>query len=194
MIGILAYGSLISVPGAEIVSARIDTIRDVMTPFHVEYARSSTGRGGAPTLVPVTSGGSHVRGQVFVMDLSEADATDMLYRRERDKVGEMDITYARPVKVRKNSVIVERLTKFAGLDVVLYTQIGATIEPLTADNLADLAMASVKDAPLEKDGITYLKNAKESGIVTALSPSYEAEILRKTESSSLEEALVKLKA
>lgn len=194
MIGILAYGSLISVPGAEIENARIGTIKDVMTPFHVEFARSSTGRGGAPTLVPVTTGGAHVSGQVFVMDLSEADATDVLYRRERDKVGEMDITYARPAKVTKNRVIVERLTKFAGLDVVVYTQIAATIEPLTADNLADLAIASVKDAPPDKDGITYLKNAKESGIVTALSPSYEAEILRKTESSSLEEALVKLKA
>ena len=194
MIGILAYGSLISVPGAEIEKARIGIIKDVMTPFHVEFARSSTGknsgRGGAPTLVPVTNGGAHVKGQVFVMDMSEADAANVLYRRE---IGKEDVTYERPTEVKKSSVVVERLTNFAGLDVVLYTQIAATIDPLTAKKLAELSIASVKKAKPEKDGITYLMDAKESGIVTALSPSYESEILRKTECATLAEALAKLR-
>ena len=51
-IGILAYGSLISSPGDEIASATTETIKNVQTPFRVEFARTSTSRAGAPTLVP----------------------------------------------------------------------------------------------------------------------------------------------
>lgn len=187
-VGILAYGSLISDPRAEIEKARTDIIRDVMTPFHIEFARSSDGRGGAPTLVPVTSGGAHVKGQVFVMDVSEAEATDILYRREIAKEEDMTRTYKRPAQVTNNSVLVERLTNFAGLDVVLYTQIAATITPLTAEHLAALAIASVAKAPPDLDGISYLINAKKHGIQTALSPAYEAEILKEIQCENLNEA------
>lgn len=188
-IGILAYGSLMSDPGAEIERARTDIIRDVMTPFHVEFARSSNGRGGAPTLVPVTTGGAHVRGQVFVMDVSEGEATDILYRREMGRVSDVTRTYKRPEPVIDNAVLVERLTNFAGLDVALYTQIAATISPLTAERLAALAIASVGKAPPDLDGISYLIATKKHGIQTALSPAYENEILKETQCQSLDEAL-----
>lgn len=191
-VGILAYGSLISDPRAEIESNRTDTIHGIMTPFHIEFARSSNGRGGAPTLVPVTTGGAHVRGQVFVMDASESDAADILYRREIGKVGDMTRTYTRPDPVTDRTVLVERLTSFAGLDVVLYTQIAATITPLTAKRLAELAIASVPKADPDRDGISYLIAAKQHGIATALSPAYEAEILKETECNTLEEALAKI--
>jgi cation transport regulator ChaC len=151
-VAILAYGSLISDPGTEIEKARTDIIKGVMTPFHIEFARCSNSRGGAPTLVPVTNGGAHVKGQVFVMDLSEQDAANVLYRREIDKVG-TDRTYKPPRRVTEKTVLVERLTNFAGLDVVLYTQIAATIKPLTAENLADLAIKSVSKADPGRDGI-----------------------------------------
>ena len=197
-VGILAYGSLISDPRKEIEKACTGIIKDIVTPFHIEFARSSTGkgggRGGAPTLVPVANGGAHVKGQVFVMDLSEAEATNVLYRREIGKVGEMERTYKRPERVTPKNVLVERLTNFGGLDVVLYTQIAATIDPLTAEHLADLAVASVPKAYPGRDGISYLISAKESGIMTALSPSYEAEILRKTGCETLENALAKLES
>ena len=193
-IGILAYGSLISDPRAEIKSHHTEVIKDVMTPFHVEFARSSSGRGGAPTLVPISNGGAQVRGQVFVMNLSEEEATHALYRREIGKEGQTDRLYKRPKVVTEKNVVVERLTNFAGLDVVLYTQIAATITPLTAGTLADLAIESVAKADPGLDGITYLKAAKESGIVTALSPSYETEILRKTGCETLEQALAKLQS
>jgi hypothetical protein len=193
-VGILAYGSLISDPRAEIEKAQIKIVHDVMTPFHIEFARSSTGRGGAPTLVPVTRGGAHVTGQIFVMDVSEAEATDILYRREIGKVGDMTRTYKRPERVTDNTVLVERLTNISGLDVVLYTQIAATITPLTAKHLAELAIASVTKAEPGLDGISYLIAAKESGIVTALTPTYEAEILKETQCNSLDEARAKILA
>lgn len=190
-VGILGYGSLITDPGSEIKKACIDTIKDVVTPFHVEFARSSTGRGGAPTLVPVTNGGARVNGQVFVMDRTEQEATNVLYRREIGKVG-TDCTYAQPGVITKNTVLVKKLPNFTGLDIVLYTHIADTIDPLTAENLAVLAIKSAGETDPERDGITYLINAKQHGIVTPLSPAYEAEILRRTECGTLEEALAKL--
>lgn len=193
-IGILAYGSLISDPRAEIEIARTDIIKEVMTPFDIEFARSSSGRGGAPTLVPVTSGGARVKGQVFVMDASEPEAADILYRREIGRVGDMKRSYTRPEPVTDKSVVVERLPDFAGLDVVLYTRIAATITPLTAKHLAELAIASVSRASPGLDGISYLIAAKRHGIATTLSPAYEAEILKETECETLEEALAELQS
>ena len=190
-VGILAYGSLISDPGCEIKSAMSNIIYDVMTPFQVEFARSSNGRGGAPTLVPVITGGARVNGKVFVMDLSENEAINALYRREIDKVG-TGKTYKRPNKITDKTVVVERLTDFAELDVVLYTKIAATIDPLTAERLASLAIESVARAKPGCDGISYLIAAKEYGIVTALSQGYEAEILRKTGCETLEQALTSI--
>jgi hypothetical protein len=46
-LGILAFGSLISNPGAEIEAALVGRKVDVRTPFGVEFARGSTKRGGA---------------------------------------------------------------------------------------------------------------------------------------------------
>jgi hypothetical protein len=59
-VGILAYGSLIGNPGSEIEKATRKAVSGVKTPFRVEFARGSRGRGGAPTLVPVESGGCEV--------------------------------------------------------------------------------------------------------------------------------------
>ena len=192
-VGILAYGSLISDPGWEIEKGRAEIIDEVMTPFYVEFARSSgRRRGGAPTLVPVTRGGKCVRGTVFEMKLTVEEATDVLYRRETNQVGTGE-PYPRKRDATQNTVEIERLTDFAGLDVVLYTQIGGNIEPLTAENLADLAIKSVDKADPGRDGISYLIGAKEHGIVTALSPDYEAAILRNLGCETLEEALDELR-
>ena len=192
-VGILAYGSLISNPKCEIKESRAGIIDDVMTPFHVEFARSSKGRGGAPTLVPVASGGTHVKGKVFVMNLTEAKAADALYRREIDEVGSGKI-YQLPEVVTEKHVVVERLASFVGLDVVLYTHIADNIEPLTAERLAELAIKSVAEAAPGRDGISYLIDAKEHGIVTALSPEYEAAILQELGCETLEEGLYGLRS
>ena len=192
-VGILAYGSLISNPKCEIEEGRAGIIEDIMTPFRVEFARKSKGRGWAPTLVPVASGGTHVKGKVFVMNLTEAKAADALYRREIDEVGSGKI-YQLPEVVTEKHVVVERLAPFAGLDVVLYTQLADNIEPLTAERLAGLAIRSVYEADPGRDGISYLIDAKEHGIVTALSPGYEAAILQELGCETLEEALDGLRA
>ena len=193
-VGILGFGSLISDPGCEIEEGCTDIINEVLTPFHVEFARSSgRRRGGAPTLVPVTRGGKQIKGTVFIMKLTVEEATDVLYRRETNQVGTGE-PYPRNRVAADNTVEIERLAKFACLDVVLYTQIAANIEPLTTESLADLAIKSVDKADPGRDGISYLIGAKEHGIVTALSPAYEAAILRNLGCETLEEALDELRA
>lgn len=83
-IAILAFGSLIDEPGKEIgplIRERIDGVR---TPFPIEFARSSSTRGGAPTLIPVDVDGARVNGFLFVLDsaVSLAEAKTLLWRRE----------------------------------------------------------------------------------------------------------------
>jgi len=119
-VGILAYGTLIADPGWEIDEVRTRTIEGIMTPFLVEFARSSDGRGGAPTLVPY-EGGRQVCAQVIVVDTPAAEAADRLYRREVGAVGS-----ARQYKHRdnpgRNTVIVDRLEGQFWLNLVLYTR------------------------------------------------------------------------
>ena len=192
-VGILAYGSLIDDSREEIAGATIETRRQVVTPFKVEFARSSTKRAGAPTLVPVDEGGARVAAQIFVLDVSEKEATNRLYRREIDKVGSDRVYRARETQ-GANTVSVKRLENFEGVNVVLYTHITANIQPLTAGNLARLAIKSARALNNERDGISYLINAKRNGIRTLLSGPYEEEIKRRMDAADLKEALAKARA
>ena len=78
-IGILAFGSLINSPGAEIEAALIGRKLNVCTPFGVEFARSSIGRGGAPTLVPVQQGGRSSPHQLGYQVLRYLEAETRLF-------------------------------------------------------------------------------------------------------------------
>jgi hypothetical protein len=191
-IGILAFGSLIDNPGKEIEAALVGRKANVVTPFSVEFARKSTKRGGAPTLVPVESGGCPVHAQILLVDVAEQEAKDRLWRREVDKVGEGG-HYVHRANPGPNTLIIDRYENFEGLAVVFAARFAATIAPLTAEHLADLAIASVASAESGCDGITYLIDAKRNEIATPLSAAYENEILRRTETADLNKALLKLR-
>lgn len=189
-IGVLAYGSLIDDPGEEIeslITRRIE--EDIVTPFKVEFARESSGRDGAPTLIPVGEGGACVRAAILVLEegVTVDQAKDVLWRREtRRKTG----TYDPPPDQTQNTVLIETLEDFHGVQTVLYTRIGSNITSLTPQRLAELAIQSarVKAGVQRRDGISYLLNAKRNGIETPLMPEYENEILKKSGTNSLEEA------
>jgi hypothetical protein len=85
--------------------------------------------------------------------------------------------------------VVRRLENFAGVNVALYTQIAANIEPLTTKILAGLVIDSVGKRDAGRNGISDLIDAKKSGIRTAVSSAHESEILRQTDCADLEEAL-----
>jgi hypothetical protein len=191
-VGILAFGSLIDNPGKEIEAALVGRKANLVTPFSVEFARTSKKRGGAPTLVPVKRGGRPVRAQILPLDTTEEEAKDCLWRRETDKVGEGG-HYVHRTNPGPDTLIIDLYENFEGVPIVLAARFAATIAPLTAKHLADLAITSVASAEFGRDGITYLINAKRDGITTPLSASYEKEILRRTETADLKQALHKLR-
>lgn len=190
-LGILAYGSLLDWVGKEIEPLIINRI-DVTTPFNVEFARSSSKRSGAPTLIPVEQGGTKIRAKILGLreGTTEDHAKNILWRRETYQIGKTKKTYKEPKDPGKNDVVIRQIENSQGMDKVFYTKIGANIEPLTPEKLAHLAIESYnsKTASLGLDGITYLFNAKMRGIQTPLMPAYEKEILKKLGASDLEEA------
>jgi hypothetical protein len=191
-LGILAFGSLIDNPGTEIEAAVVGRKLNIRTPFGVEFARSSTKRGGAPTLVPVEKVGAPVLAQILLVNVSEQEAKDRLWRREIDRVGRGG-RYASSQNPGPNTLIIDRYEKFEGVDTVLAARFAATIVPLTAICLAELAIKSARQARAGRDGITYLINAKRNGITTPLSEAYEQEILRRLHAQDLIEALRKVR-
>lgn len=191
-IGILAYGSLITDPGDEIKAITVRTIRNVTTPFAVEYARSSGGRGGAPTLVPVTTGGAPVQACIYEVNTDEKTACDILYRREIGEVGSGK-TYKPPELGNLKKVGIEKFVGLGNVDVVLSTKLAPTISPLDAATLADLAIASAQSIDDGRDGISYLLNAMTSGINTPLTSEYIAEVVAKVGAADLSDAIAKVR-
>ncbi|MDA4133312.1 MAG: hypothetical protein OK454_09360 [Thaumarchaeota archaeon] len=193
-LGILAYGPLTASPGPEIASVTVERIKNVETPFKVEFARKSKTRGHAPTLIPVGTGGARVRAEIMVIrdGFAEDLAADMLWRRETHQTGRQK--YRRPDVIDPNHVTVETVHDLSGVKTVLYTKIGQNIDPLSAKTLAELAVNSVRSAPRGTDGITYLMDAKKIGIETPLMKDYESEILQRTRANTLGSALNQLRS
>lgn len=194
-IGILAYGSLIDNPGTEIEPLIIDKIK-CTTPFKVEYARKSRTRGEAPTLIPREDIGQKVYAVILVLK-DEVDlelAKSMLWRRETGQL-DSEKKYTESSISNENKVEVKTLKDFFDVETILYTSIGKNIEgEINADILSSLAIKSIlSDAGENKrDGVRYLLNNLENGIITQFSEQYKEEILKKTKTNSLQEAITKL--
>jgi hypothetical protein len=174
-VGILAFGSIADQSGAELAATVVRRI-DVETPFAVEFARSSHTRDGAPTLVPVSRGGTQVPATVLVLDelVTPAQAHAMLYRRET----------GRRIDPNAESRVdwIGELPGFAGTGICLYTALNSNIRPLTAEKLAELAVCSAVAAAGtdHRDGISYLQQQKNRKVVTPLMPAYEEAVLART--------------
>src|SRR5258708_6139638 len=134
-LGILAFGSLIDNPGAEIEAALVGRRLNIRTPFGVEFARSSNKRGGAPTLVPLEQGGTPVLAQILLVNVSEQEAKDRLWRREIDRVGQGG-HYTRHANPGPDTLIIDRYESFEAVGLVLAARFASTIVPLTAARLA----------------------------------------------------------
>lgn len=190
-IGILAYGSLIEDPGIELEPLIVERIRNVQTPFNIEFARTSRSRDGAPTVVPVKNFGAPVSATILVLSdtITVETAKDFLWRREtRNENSEKH--YSNPVRVKLNQVLIEEIKDLNGVGSVLFTKIGANIECPTPEKLAALAIKSTTGnaARNKKDGISYLISLKAQNISTPLMPDYEQQILNQLGVLTLEEA------
>jgi hypothetical protein len=160
----------------------------------VEFARTSRGRAGAPTLVPVESGGAQVNAWIFVVNVDEKEAANRLYRREINAVGDLTKTYREPKNPGPDSVLAKVANDLGGVGKVLYTHIGANIEDLSASKLAGLAIGSAQKLADGRDGISYLKAVMDNGIRTPLSDAYAREILRRLGARDLVDAIAKARA
>jgi hypothetical protein len=177
-VGIFGYGSLLSDPGADIGPHIVERIPH-LSPWKIEYARRSEGRGLGPTLVIHKAGGV-VNGQILVLDVRPnrmAEAREWLWKREN----------------KPNRRCIKEM-HLAGVDHVLYCDIGSNIEDsdLNADSLARFAIDSVSLKP-DRNGIAYLARNIELGIVTPLTYAYRDAILRLTRADILAEAEKKVK-
>lgn len=193
-VAVLAFGSLLIDPGDELGNHVERTIEPVITPFSVEYARSSQTRNGAPTLAPVTQGGAPVTGALLLLKpgTTSTDAINMLWRRETNRVG----TAANYNPSDAGEIAILELRDFEGVAQVLYASPRPNVEPLTANRLAELAIcsATTNAGGTRRDGISYLIAAKKSGIKTPLSEEYERAILERTNQQDLESAFQQLRA
>ena len=189
--GILAYGSLIANPGKEVEEITERSIENVMTPFEVEYARKSSGRHGAPTLVPVPKGkGGNVQAQIFVLtaDVDEQKACDVLYRREINKVRSDKVYVDEKQRKKANGVVIDPMNGFEGFSKVFSTTLKANFEEILDDELSPqekaevLAKAAVESVteetyPRNRDGIRYLADAIDNGIQTPLTEAYRLAVV-----------------
>src|SRR5688572_6882429 len=178
-VGIFGYGSLLSEPGDDIRPHIVERIPH-LSPWKIEYARRSEGRGGGPTLIFHQAGGA-VDGQVLVLDVGAnrlAEVRVWLWEREN--------------KPKQRCIKEMRL---AGLDHVLYCDIESNIRDvdLNADSLARFAIESVSSKP-ERNGIAYLARNIEMGLTTPLTYAYQDAILRLTGCSDLGEAESQVKS
>ncbi len=191
MIGILAYGSLITDTGREILDLKDHYIQPVATPFPVEYARRSKTHANAPTLVSVPEGnGDPVQAAVIVLKDGTPlqKALDMLYRREIHRVGDLQSNYRQPDDNGLNRVRITQLNGFAGLDTVIYTNLTANFVEILDDRyddqqkavfLCQAACESLNEQTFYdcQDGIHYLYAAIQSGVQTRLTNLYAQAIL-----------------
>ncbi len=167
-VAVLAFGSLISDPGVEI-EPLISERRKVATPFPVEFSRFSGSRDGAPTLVPIDTGGAPVTAELLVLDpkVTIDEAKSLLWRREtrQENSGKK---YVEPANPGPNNVLVNTTAAMAGVDTILYVDFPASgkIGVPTAAQLAQAAVESARRRSDGRDGISYLIEAKTSGIVT----------------------------
>ena len=194
MIGLFAYGSLITHPGREIESILDHVIPDVMTSFPVEFARKSGTRAGAPTLVPVPiGGGTPVKAVVLVLKkyTRKKKAQNFLYRRELHQEGDLKVIYDDQVQRQKrDALVIETMKNQFGLSVIYYTALKPNFTEILdakrtleekAELLAQAAIDSLTQETYAKemDGIQYLADNIEAGVVTALTEVYAQAILNK---------------
>jgi len=187
MIGILAYGSLITHPGREIESILDHVIPDVVTPFPVEYARCSRSRAGAPTLIPVPPEcGGPVKAVVLVLreGTLEQEALNALFRREIHREGDLKVIYDDQAQRKKrDALVIENIKNRFGLSAIYYTALKPNFTEILdvnrtqgekAELLTQAAIESVTQETYAKgmDGIQYLADNIDAGVVTTLTRIY----------------------
>lgn len=177
-IAIYGYGSLLADAGPDLQPLIIERIPHP-SPRPVEYARLSRSRGNAPAVAFFDRGGI-VTGQILVLDLPDTEDA-------REKVAHsLWLREGRPPRAAI------RTMSAAGVKTVFYCDLEPTIPNPVPKLLADFAIESVAKcaeagAP-HRNGIRYLRDCLEVGVVTPLSYAYADAIMAKLKAKDLKEA------
>ncbi|MCL6614027.1 MAG: hypothetical protein K6U03_05355 [Firmicutes bacterium] len=177
-IAIYGYGSLLVDAGPDLQPLIIERIPHP-SPRPVEYARLSRSRGNAPAVAFFDRGGI-VTGQILVLDLPDTEEA-------REKVAHsLWLREGRPPRAAI------RTMSAAGIKTVFYCDLEPTIPNPTPRLLADFAIESVAKCAEagvpSRNGIRYLRDCLEVGVVTPLSHAYADAILAKLKAKDLKEA------
>lgn len=183
-VGVLAFGSLIWDPGCLQEHIIAGETRDARTPWPVEYARKSTSRGCAPTVVRVNEGG-RVSAKILILDICDEETARSIVacREGLSHEGRHKIKHCRELECEHND-----------LAAVFYAGLKPNIcgPDLCAEELATLAVGSFEKLEeserCRKNGIRYLRKNIEHGVVTALTCEYKRTILEKCGKETLKDA------
>ena len=116
-----------------------------------------------------------------------------MYRREINQVGSGGL-YREPRRITMNAVRIERVSGLAGDDTVLTTRLPTNIDRSRRAGWPAWRLAAPPACPMGAMGITYLYDAKRSGIVTDLGAAYEERIPEATGTTDLMGALASIRA
>jgi hypothetical protein len=89
-----------------------------------------------------------VLAQILLVNVSEQEAKGRLWRREISRIGQ-GAHYVNRANPGPNTLVIDRYENFENVGVVLAAHFPATIAPLTAPRLAELAINSAR---LERTG------------------------------------------
>jgi len=137
--------------------------------------------------------GSPVKAVVLVLKkyTLKKKAQNFLYRRELHREGDLKVFYDDQVQRKKrDALIIESIKNQYGLSIVYYTKLNANFleildpnrtEKVKAALLAQAAIDSITHETFVKglDGIQYLADNIDSGVVTVLTEPYAQAILEK---------------
>jgi hypothetical protein len=184
-IAVLAYGSLLAHPG-DWFGQNMETLVRCKTPFGVEYLGCSQRRCGAPTLTR-SKDSMPVYGGLIVV--REKDAANQLIdlKEVRKRLAEREGT-SNPNNIKDD-------IEYLGYRLV-YSDFRAIFNSPTPAELSKAAVESVarcyKDGHVFMNGIRYLRENIEWGVITNLTRDYEATILRDAGAKTLDDAEQKL--
>ena len=177
-IAVLSYGSLLAHPGDWFGKSMQKLIR-WETPFGVEYLGTSQRHGGAPALVR-SDAHRQVNAGLIVLPMTDTvERVEEVRKRLADREG------------AASSAAIKSDLKLLGFRT-LYSDFQARLKDPEPAELAEAAIRSVANCFQQgfpfMNGIRYLRDNLEWGVVTDLSFEYRDAILAATHTETLDEA------
>jgi hypothetical protein len=114
--------------------------------------------------------GGAVTAELLVLKVPEQEAKDRLWRRETRRIGQGG-HYRHSERPGPNTLIIDSYPNFGGVAIALAARFPANIAPLTAHELARLAIAAARETCLNRPRICWTMS-KSFSSTQKLSPKH----------------------